>query len=185
MDHPMNDDTYRVADDLAIRQVLARYARSVDRMDPESLLDCYHPGAPDHHGLFDGPAEEFVPWCMAEVAKYTMTFHLLAQTAIEFDDDDPDVARVETYAIAIHRREGGRRSENWQTGCRYVDRFERRPSPPSGAPRWRIAERWVVGDWLSIDPTEAHRAFGPEMIHGIRGPQRIGEIRLASEQPPT
>ena len=173
MDAP---DTHRVADDLAIRQVLARYARAVDRMDADLLLSCYHPGALDHHGYFDGPVEEFVPWCMAEVARYSMTSHLLAQTAIEFDADDADIARTETYAIALHRRDGGPQSDNWQMGLRYVDRFERRPHRSTGRPEWRIAERWVVADWFTLDSIEGHRTIASEMIRGDRGRQRIGEI---------
>ena len=46
----MLDDWDRLGDDQAIRDVLARYWRGIDRQDPELVLGTYHPGAYDDHG---------------------------------------------------------------------------------------------------------------------------------------
>ena len=38
-----------------------RFSRGVDRHDWELVRSCYHDGAHDNHGPFDGPIEEYVP----------------------------------------------------------------------------------------------------------------------------
>jgi hypothetical protein len=44
----------------AIRQVVARYARGVDRLDAEVMKSAYWPEATDDHGVFVGNATVFV-----------------------------------------------------------------------------------------------------------------------------
>ncbi|MGE0308357.1 MAG: nuclear transport factor 2 family protein [Acidimicrobiia bacterium] len=157
----------KLADNLEINEVLARYARGIDRLDPVMIRACYHDGAVDHHGTFEGPADKFVEWVVTELGRYSMTMHALAQTLIEYDAVSSDVAFAETYALAFHRNPDGRQGDNWITGFRYFDRFERRPVD-GGSARWRIAERTVVGEWLSVDPMASHRKFPAGMTVGQR-----------------
>ena len=56
----MDDRWARLGDEQAIRDVLARYWRGIDRRDPELVLGTYHPGAYDDHGYYKGPVEGFV-----------------------------------------------------------------------------------------------------------------------------
>lgn len=142
----------RVVSEADIRRVLARYCRGIDRMDRDLVRACYHEGATDQHGNFDGTVEEFITWAFKIVGRYTMTMHFLGTILVEFVDD-PDVAVSEAYAIAYHRREGGEAHHNLITAFRYVDRFERRPVD-GGDPEWRIAERIVTSEWLRGDPPD-------------------------------
>jgi hypothetical protein len=159
----------RLLSEAAIRRVLARYCRGVDRLDAELVRACYHPGAIDSHGNFEGPVEEFVPWALKMAGRYSMTMHFLGTILIELDDVDPDLATSETYAIAYHRLEGGKPHHNVAAGFRYVDRFERR-SVDGGAAEWRIGARVAVSEWLRKDPPEGWWPIGDEFLTGERGP---------------
>jgi len=149
-----------------IRDVVARYARAVDRRDGDLLRGCFHADAVTHFGAFDGNLDEFVPWVQAEVSRYTRTMHFHGPTIIDWPADGPGACAVaETYAIALHSKDGGEQSQNWVSGIRYIDRFESRTdSGPDDS--WKIVERTVVGEWLRIDPTAGHRRFGKAMPTG-------------------
>src|SRR5688500_15736631 len=86
----------------AIRNVILRYCRGIDRMDKELVRSCYHDDAVDDHGSFCGTPGEFVTWVWRLLARYTMTMHFVGNMLIELDDDDRSVARAETYGIAFH-----------------------------------------------------------------------------------
>ncbi len=144
-----------------IRDVLARYTRGVDRMDRELVLSCYHPGAHDDHGAFQGSAEEFADWVQEVLSYFDTTMHFLGQQLVEVAGDR---AHSETYCVAYHRRdarddEPG--SDLWM-GLRYVDRFERRDG------EWRIADRRCVFDWSRNDPIAAEWEMPPEALRGRR-----------------
>jgi hypothetical protein len=55
-------DLQRVIDHIAVRDVVLKYARAIDRMDWELLRSCYYPDAIDDHGPFRGTVEEMIPW---------------------------------------------------------------------------------------------------------------------------
>jgi hypothetical protein len=143
--HPARRDDAGV--EAAIRDVLGRYCRGIDRLDRELVLACYHPDAVDHHPGFEGPADAFVDWCFDVLGRFRSTSHLLGQTVVDRRDDRPDVAVVETYAVAHHHGTTDAPARNLEAGIRYVDRFERRPA---GEGAWRIAERFVVVDWQRV-----------------------------------
>src|SRR5262245_52001246 len=64
----MEEELQRLSDESAVKDVVLRYARAIDRMDLELLRDCYHPGAiDDHGGPFLGTIEEFIPWFEAQM----------------------------------------------------------------------------------------------------------------------
>ncbi|MFI5040983.1 MAG: nuclear transport factor 2 family protein [Acidimicrobiales bacterium] len=137
----MDRDTalQQLSDDAEIRRVLYRYARGIDRRDPELVRSCYHADAIDHHGTFDGTRDEYVMWVFQVLEAHTFTSHNLMNISIEVCGD---LALVETYAVATHGGEPATdRRKNFVAGFRYVDRFERRDGG------WRIAERQVVNDW--------------------------------------
>jgi hypothetical protein len=127
-----------------IHEVLMRYCRAVDRLDEALLRSVYHPDATDDHGMFSGPASEFVTWVMKfQRENFVNSIHSISNELVEIDGD---VAHSESYFTGFHhfRRDG---QDFTRLSCgRYIDRFERR----DGA--WKIARRIVVNDWGRVDP---------------------------------
>ncbi|MDQ7903733.1 nuclear transport factor 2 family protein [Phytohabitans sp. ZYX-F-186] len=148
----------------AIRAVVMRYCRAIDRMDEELLRGCYHPDATEDHGGYRGDLDGFVAWVWPMLDRYTMTMHVVANTLVDFAAGRPDVARAETYGVAYHRdeREPGSR-RNFVSGFRYLDRFEHRPGAG-----WRIAARVVAVEWSRADPAEGHVPLPPSITRGAR-----------------
>jgi SnoaL-like domain len=125
----------------AIRRVVQRYARGIDRLDLELVRDCYWPEATDAHGPFTGSRDEYIEWVESLLRRHTMTMHHLASPLIE---QHGDTATAETYGVAYHCGEpvGDPRWNN-VAGFRYLDRFERRDE------EWRIAARITVVEWVT------------------------------------
>jgi uncharacterized protein (TIGR02246 family) len=151
----------RLLDQAAIRDVVARYARGIDRGDLELVRDCYHPDGTDRHPGFDGARDDYVAWLVGALARHTFTQHVLANTLIDLAGD---VAAVETYAVAYHAGDPPEDPRsNFAAGFRYLDRFERRDG------RWRIAARVVAAEWTMpwhSDPVRRARLG----VVGRRGP---------------
>lgn len=147
----------------AIRQVVMRYCRAIDRMDEELLRSCYHPDATEDHGGYVGDLDGYVAWVWPLLHRYTMTMHVVANTLVDFSAD-VSAARVETYGVAYHRDERDPESRrNFTSGFRYLDRFEHR----DGA-GWRIAARVVAVEWSRADPPEVQVSLPPTITRGAR-----------------
>lgn len=154
----------RLADELAIRKVLAIYCRAVDRCDSELLKSVYWPDAVDNHGTFNGNALAFVDYVIPALRQMRQTVHQISNVLIELDGDR---ARVETYVCASHLIPEGTDLIDSVFLGRYLDRFERREG------EWRIAERVVVMDWNRIDHATAvwEEGYAREMrVRGQRCP---------------
>jgi hypothetical protein len=139
--------TERVADELAIRKVLATYAVAIDRGDFDGIASCYFDDAVEDRGRFVGSLPEFLAWLSRTLAEFGACWHLLGEPWISFDGD---VAEVETPCLGYHRvREP---VADHLIPCRYIDRFERRDG------EWRIASRRAVYEpVLSVDAGPALR----------------------------
>jgi hypothetical protein len=128
-----------------ICEVLRRLATATDRRQFELMRSCYHPGAFDDHGEWTGTVEQLVEVAPEFLGQFQSTMHMLGMPSIALDGD---VAEVETYALAYHRRvgraDGVLKDDVW--GVRYTDRFERRNG------EWRIARRVMTRDWRRVDP---------------------------------
>lgn len=125
----------------AIRDVLRRYGRGVDRRDWDLVRSCYHPDATDDHGVYRGDVDGFVAFFADQVGHWDGTSHHLLDGLIDLDGD---VARCETPATA-HHWSG---DDDLVMGVRYLDRFESRDGD------WRIARRTVVLEWVTTVPRE-------------------------------
>lgn len=137
MPQPLDASFQAVADRVLIRELLISYARGIDRFDRELLTSVYHPDAIDNHGVFRGPAAEFVDWVFQFQQGTVFTQHFITNEHIELDGD---VAWCESYYTALTQTVGTPDSPSLfidATG-RYIDRMERREGV------WRIADRRVI-----------------------------------------
>ena len=160
------NDIERLLSKQAIAEVLYRRARAGDRSDAELAHACYHPGATERHGVFDGLATDFI-----DVASFTRPrpgspikgmHHVVTNILVDFKDDED--AFVESYHVAWCQMTDG---TDATIGGRYLDRFARRDG------RWAIAHRDVIFDWSRVEPeTEKFWAKHPaaDFLYGKRGP---------------
>ena len=158
----------QLASERAIRQVLLRYCRGIDRMDRDLVRACYHDDATDEHGSFRGNPDEYMAWAWRLLARYRSTMHFLGNMLIEVADADGDTAFAESYGIAFHRSDDPDPRLNLITGFRYIDRFERRPVAAGGAPEWRIAKRVCTTEWVEVDSPDRRWAIPEGMLQGRR-----------------
>ena len=123
----------------AIREVVNRYCRGVDRQDKELLTSCYHPDAIDDRGMFAGPPDELFDWTdPSHLHLFSTHQHIVCNHTCELDGD---TAHCETYYVfAGMRKSDGQLA---MSGGRYIDRMEKR----DGA--WRIAARKCLVEWGS------------------------------------
>jgi hypothetical protein len=125
----------------ALRDLLLRYCRGVDRGDEELLMSVYHEDAyEDHAGLFQGRAVAFVRRVMEMYRdKPAPMQHILTNARFEIEGD---VAYGESYVAVRHAQvPEDRHAEGF---ARYLDRFERRGG------EWRIAHRQLIFEWDGV-----------------------------------
>ncbi len=114
---------------IEIRNVLAAYARGVDRWDVETLKSCYHDDASDQHTMFNGNGHDFADFIVDHCSKAGgISQHHVTHSHIDVSGDR---ANVESYYIAFFQVDG----QMLVTSGRYLDRFERRNDA------WKIARR--------------------------------------------
>lgn len=174
----MKDTLQRLADKDAIRDVMLRYCRSVDRRDWEEMRGSFFADCHDDHADFSGPRDAFVAWLRErhDAQGFLHSTHMLSNCLIEFASSD--VAVVETYFTARlelapdaggHREmlEGGNKAEcvsnlKVEVLGRYVDRFEKRGG------EWRIARRHTVFDATDSWPVPTGERRKPGWVLGMR-----------------
>lgn len=161
----MTDPIARLLAKQEIAEVLYRRARAGDRSDAELAHTCYHDGATERHGLFDGTAAEFI-----DVVSFTRPkpgspikgmMHVITNVLCDFADDSH--AFVESYHVAWCQMTDG---TDAVVGGRYLDKFEERGG------KWAIVHRDVIFDWSRVEPeTEKFWDKHPAMpfLFGKRG----------------
>jgi ketosteroid isomerase-like protein len=157
------DQVRALLDKLEIQEVLARYARGIDRRDWALVRSCYHDDAIDDHGAYRGDVDGFIAWVAERHAGIEQSMHFLGNTLIELDGD---VAFSETYLTTFaHETRPGTPTRFAHSGCRYVDRLERRDNGP-----WKFAERHVVFEFshVSDESTGRERLGGREVAQRSR-----------------
>lgn len=158
MDSPLGVDLNKLQEFMArqeIHEVLARYARGVDRADGELLSSCYFDDAIEEHGTnYNGPALEYVRGAIERLKLMGPMAHYLCNTHIEFKKTAGEgdrgtatapplrTAWVETYVLTFARfPDADGELVDTFTGGRLCDRFECRDGV------WRIAHRRMTFDW--------------------------------------
>jgi ketosteroid isomerase-like protein len=142
----------QLLDERDIREVITRFARASDRNDLDLIETCYHPGAVDAHGHYNGDVPGFVEYCRQFLAKVTSITHFVGQSTIELDGD---AAWAETYCLCLIRMPDGDQAVDRLANIRYVDLFARRDG------EWRIAHRKVVHHPGRVDPVDIDATFAP------------------------
>ena len=157
----------RMLDRDEIREVLARYARGVDRGDGPLLKSCYLADAIEEHGgNYTGNAFDYVESAVPRIEKLGPMQHLLGTSHIDLDGD---TAHVETYLWTFLRVAKPEGDLDTFTGGRLLDRFERRDGV------WKIAHRKTVFDWNRDIPSMETWVGGmftpgkPGMLQGRKG----------------
>ena len=134
----------------ALRDLATRYARSIDRRDPDLLRSVYHDDAIDDHGIvFCDDAAIFVARQPEIMAPFEITAHYLCNQSYRVDGDRAD---GEIYFIAYHRT-SGQDVKHLLVNGRYLDNYERR------AGMWKIAHRRLVWDaFITLDAAASDMA---------------------------
>jgi ketosteroid isomerase-like protein len=147
----------RTVDDLsareAIRDVLYRYARGVDRADVELLKSCYHPEAVDAHWTFIGNAHQFAEEILKphQMGQLPLLKHFITNILIELDGDRAFVESSFLCMVELPLEEGPR--AHLVSHGRYLDLFERRHGD------WKILSRLLVSEgaeWSTPRPVPGH-----------------------------
>jgi 3-phenylpropionate/cinnamic acid dioxygenase small subunit len=127
-------------DKQAITEVLYRYARACDRADEALLRSCFHPDSKHRHGRFEGTSADFVGFAMKIILGTRLEKHTMTNVLIELQGH---AAIAESHYMAYHRQPNARtgEDEDFFTGGRFIDRFERRNG------EWRIASRLGLVDY--------------------------------------
>jgi ketosteroid isomerase-like protein len=159
----------------AIRDVIYRYCRAVDRCDRELMKACYWPDARDNHGFYCGNAHSFTDYVIPVLEQALSTTHAISNIILELDGDR---ACGESYVHVTHRlaRHDGTLVDN-KSNCRYIDLFERRNG------EWKILFRAAVVDSTYDEPVVSladRAALGPLLatapraVHGKGDPAYLG-----------
>jgi 3-phenylpropionate/cinnamic acid dioxygenase small subunit len=134
----------------AIRELLYRYCRAVDRRDFAALGALYHADAiDDHTPYFCGPAREFIERLPAIMAANRVTTHHLTNALISVDGDN---AEGEICTLVYHLQETPQGPQELLVGGRYLDRYVH------GSAGWQFMHRKIVLDWSELRPAR----FDPE-----------------------
>ena len=156
--HPTSIGVRASAKELIAKQAcydtLMRYARGVDRCDPELVRSTYHADAYDDHGGYQGDAAGFIDWVKPTVMDtFSCTMHKLGNCLIEVRGN---VAFAETYAVAHHVQAEIGVPSDMIMGVRYIDRLEDRGDG------WKIAHRRMAFEWersVQIGSQEEYAGF--------------------------
>ncbi|MEO9469735.1 nuclear transport factor 2 family protein [Parasphingorhabdus sp.] len=148
----------QLADESAIKQILALHCRAVDRAEEAALKYCYWPEATVSYSAEPVAAHDFAASLLSAIKQYAATQHMIGNVLIEFDDPAMrSTARVETYLTAYHFLADGNECDSEMTYLgRYLDWFEKRGDV------WKILKRVPVMSWSQNVPAshnDAHTAL--------------------------
>jgi uncharacterized protein (TIGR02246 family) len=129
----------RLADEIAVRDVVLGYARAVDAMDVEAVARCFTPDCAYEGSLASGTIADALATLRGAFARYARTMHFMGTQDAHVDGD---AAEVLTYCTAYHVSTDGRHAT---VAVRYRDVLVRTPGG------WRIARRSVRTVWSRLD----------------------------------
>jgi hypothetical protein len=137
-----------VVDKAEIMDVVAAYARGIDRVDENLLRSIMHPDATFDlgPGIFQGPGNDYVQWMLGVLQGVRSSHHMIGTTHADISGD---TALVESYFHAHFRLDKPTGREDVFMGGRLLDRMERRPAGSTGV--WKIVHRKQILDWVRTE----------------------------------
>ena len=142
-------------DRIAIRDVMIRYARGLDRRDFGLVASCFISDAFAEYGDNKNTGlEDIVSRLRRSVSRFQSSTHFMGDQSVELRDDTTE---VQTYAIdyLLYTVDGSL----FQSvgGLRYLDTMVR------GDGLWKISRRVMYTDWRRNSPVDAS-VPGPERV---------------------
>lgn len=136
----------QLVDQQAIRDVLSRYCRGLDRMDREMANSVWHPdGTAFYDGMFEGTGHGFIEWVWEAHAGMERHSHQITNVLIELAGEKATSEAYVTVVLWTLPDDEGNQQELVGRG-RYLDRWERREG------RWAIEHRIHLLDMSSTFP---------------------------------
>lgn len=146
----MEEDLGELRDRAELGDLVAAYARGVDRKDVAAITDLFTEDGVlvARAGGSDASTErrgrDQIASAMGRLGRYLLTAHHLGQQWVELHGD---TASGETYCLAHHLVEAPDGSRhNMVMSIRYLDSYVR------SADRWRFGERRLEVDWTEWRP---------------------------------
>lgn len=139
------DALQALLDRVAIRDVITRYSRGLDRRDFEMVAGCFAADATaKYSGNVLAPGAHAIVDYVRGLESLPISMHFMGDMFIDLDGD---TAEVETYCVAylVDDRVSGQ--EVRVRGLRYRDRLARQHHG------WVITNRVHTADWMFASPT--------------------------------
>lgn len=131
----------------AIRDVLSRYCRGLDRMDKAMACDVFAAASSArYYGIYQGTGHGFIDWVWEAHRAMESHSHQITNVLIELDGERAVSEAYVTVVLQQQRPAGG---VEIQCRGRYLDRWAKQDG------RWRIVEREHVIDTQSEIPLSA------------------------------
>jgi hypothetical protein len=152
-------EVQRLLDEAAVRKVHLRYCRGIDRRDWELVEACYHPGAVEYHGPYNGDIRGFIAFAREALEACDSVTHFTGNQLVEIDGD---TAWHEAYCRAYQRLKATKNGPalDLMINFRFIDRMEKLEG------KWKIRERVVAVDSVRSDPVPGDAQVGPEWHRG-------------------
>ena len=134
-----------------IHDRLLAYTRGIDRLDTESLLSAFHPGAiMCDYGPEPMTIEDFASYALQSLRnRFLATQHRVSNIRIEIDND---TAVVESYVLAYHVEAAADGKILHTFNGRYIDEYSLREG------QWKIHQRTLRKDWSKLENIEEEMA---------------------------
>jgi hypothetical protein len=133
----------------AIRDVLSRYCRGLDRMDREMAYSVWHEGGTAHYiDSYDGSGRGFIDWVWQAHSAMQRHSHQITNVLIEVAGQAASSEAYVTAGLWTQPDADGAQSEIL-VRARYLDRWSQRDG------RWAIDQRLCVTDTTSVSALAA------------------------------
>ena len=154
-------DSRELSQRAEIVDALLSYTRGIDRLDKESVIAAFHPGAIlNNYGPDPMPIEDFVEYALPSLEqRYSATQHRVSNIRIEIKEDK---ALVESYVLAYHVKSSVSSKQLHTFNGRYVDTFTLLDG------HWKISERFLRNDWSKVEDIADEMAGSSVWVKGRR-----------------